>query len=186
MLVRDVMDKHLVSVVPETTVREIAQEIVDHQTPAAFVCVDGVVVGVVAHADILRRIFPSYEEFYDDLVHNMDFEEIEDHAHDIADLTARDVMNKRVLTVPTTMQIMKVAAWMLLQDVYRVAVVDDRDKLVGVVSRGDIFYHTMADELAKAGHIERRKRPRRNTVGRRKADTARNRKPKSLTMISAD
>lgn len=150
MLVRDVMTKDVLTVSPDDRVADVARKITQRHISGVFVTEEGRLVGKVSHSDLLRHIFPSYSEFYDDLVHSTDFEQIETRARDLVDRRARDVMEEETITVGPDTPILKVASWMLLKDVHRAAVVDEADKLLGVISRGDIFYHTIRQEMAAA------------------------------------
>lgn len=147
MKVADIMTTHPVSVKPTDRLGDVAKQITDRHISGVFVTDGGRLIGQISHKDVLKRIFPTYEEFYDDLTHNVDFEQIQSRAREMADLTAADVMTTAVETIGPDVPVMKVASWMLLKDVHRLAVVDASDKLIGVVSRGDVFYKTIEREM---------------------------------------
>lgn len=147
MKVADIMTKRVVSVHPGDTVERVAEKITERHISGVFVTEDGKLLGQISHRDVLERVFPTYQEFYDDLAHGHDFEAIQTRARQVARLTASEVMTTDVPTVDPDTHVMKVAAWMLLRDLHRLAVVDELGKLVGVISRGDVFYRTIHREM---------------------------------------
>ena len=147
MHVADIMTADVKTVGPFDRIKEAARLIVDHGISGVLVVEDGRLVGKVSHSDLLRRLFPTHKELYEDWAHNHDFEQIELRAGELADCTVEECMNVDVVTVSPDTPVLKVASWMLLKDVHRAAVVDDSDRLLGVVSRGDIFYSTLQSTL---------------------------------------
>jgi CBS domain-containing protein len=64
-------------------------------------------------------------------------------------LHARDIMNPKVITVPTTMDLHDLSKLLLEQAITGVPVVDDDGRLAGVISQTDLVYYnlTRGDEL---------------------------------------
>lgn len=147
MYVADIMTTRPVTARPTDRLSQVAKKITDRHISGVFVTQDDRLLGQISHRDVLQKIFPSYEEFYDDLAHNVDFEEIQSRAREMGDLMASEVMTQDVETVSPSVHVMKVASWMLLKDIHRLAVVDDDARLIGVVSRGDVFYKTIEQEM---------------------------------------
>lgn len=155
MHIRDVMKTDVVTVEPDDTVKQVADKIIQHQIGAVFVVSDDRLLGKISRQDLLEHVFPTQEEFYDDLVRNIDFEEIMHRAQELAEGSARDLMQPVTLTVDPDTHVMKVAAWMTLRGVHRVAVIDTDGRLCGVVSQGDIFDQTMSQEMATPARTSR-------------------------------
>lgn len=149
MLVRDIMTSPVLTVSPEERLETVSQLLVRRHISGVFVIDDGEVVGCLSHRDILRRVFPTPDELYEDMVHGVDFEEIQRRARELGPLTVSEVMNRDVLTVTPETHVMKLASLMLLRDRHRVAVVDEAGRLCGVASRGDVFYRTISAELGQ-------------------------------------
>ncbi len=135
----DIMSRDVVSVSPDTTLREIANLLVEHGISGVPV-VDraGRVVGIVSEADLLnsekRRVkLPRTALFGvfplpDDLVR----ETFDEGTH----LTAHDLMTRRVITLAADTAVRAVVSTMLERRVNRIPIVED-DKLVGIVTRND-------------------------------------------------
>jgi CBS domain-containing protein len=160
MLVGEVMTKDVITVSPTDRVRDAAKKIVDHKVSGVFVTDAGKLIGKISHRDLLRMIFPSQVEFYDDLVHNLDFDQIETRTGELIDQQVIEVMDDQIMKVRSDEHIMKVAAWMLIRKVHRAAVIDEYDNLLGVISRGDIFYSALQRETAKSKPAKTRARVR--------------------------
>lgn len=142
MYIRDIMTKTPATVRRTTPAAKVVESMSVKHINSLYVVEDGQMLGVITQSQILRHIFPSYQEFYNDLVHSIDFEEIGKRSSDLSSLTAADLMEPVSVTVTPDMPVMKVAAWMLIRDISCVPVIDGQGVFIGVVSRGDIFYHT--------------------------------------------
>lgn len=147
MRVADVMTSEPVTVGPEERVMKVAKLIADKHIGGVFVVKDGDVLGKVSRNDILQRVFPSHQEFYEDLIHNIDFDQIQHRARELAGLRAREVMQPAAISVNPDMHVMKAAALMMVRGIHRVPVVDSVGTFCGVVSRGDIFDQAIDAEL---------------------------------------
>jgi CBS domain-containing protein len=141
MTARDIMTTNVVSVGEEVTVAEVADLLVAHSFDAVpVVDATGRVLGLVSYDDLIRLVLP---EFLDDI----DLSFLPASAglfpgaggrEGLGDLKARDVMRRDELQeVPPGEPIAEVARLMLAEGVRRVVVVEE-DRLVGIVSRGDI------------------------------------------------
>lgn len=144
------MKTKVISVDPDDAVQSAVEKITKHQIGAVFVVSEGKLLGQISREDVLAHVLPSEQEFYDDLVHNLDFDHIQHRARELADLPARELMSPVNLTVEPDTPVMKVASWMSLRKIHRVAVVDDDGQLCGVASQGDIFDQVMKAEMAAA------------------------------------
>lgn len=153
MYVRDIMTTGAVTAGPEQKAADIARLIAENHINTVFILEEGRLVGEVSQHDLLRYLFPSYQEFYDDLVHSIDFQAMEERAQELSSYAARDVMRPVVLRATPDMPIMKLAAGMVMKEISCVPVVDRNEQFIGAVSRGDIFYHTVHDQLKGASPI---------------------------------
>lgn len=96
------------------------------------------VVGVVSEKDILKAMYPSYGEFYEDPISAMDFEKMEENFKDVNGLLIKDIMTSPPITAGPETPILKVGSLMILKRIRRVPIVDDEGKLLGIVSEGDV------------------------------------------------
>lgn len=136
----DVMTRDVVSLKPETPVRDIAQILDSHHISGApVVDSDGHVIGVVSEGDLIALADVMGEKrrswWLMVLVDENTLAREYARAHG---RTARDVMATEVITVSETTPLAEIARTLERNGIKRVPVVRDR-KLVGIVTRGDLL-----------------------------------------------
>lgn len=155
MLVRDLMKTDVVTIPKGTTWRKVAETLLERVISGAPVVeTDGRVIGVVSEKDVFRAIYPSYEEWYEGPQAYTDFLALEEEARRAQEKRVEDFMTKRLVSITSDTPILKVGALMVATGIHRVPVVD-AGKLVGMVSRRDIFrailrVHFGLDEKVRA------------------------------------
>lgn len=117
MLVRDVMTVGVVTVAPDTSVKEIAQLLLGARVSGVPVIEEGRLVGVVSESDIL----PLHEG---------------DPGHPIG--TAADVMTRKVVSLVEGMTVTEAARILQRHRVKR-APVTRGDRVVGIVTKADLL-----------------------------------------------
>lgn len=141
MKVKDVMSKNVVTVFPETSIKDVAKIVFSKKIQAVPV-VDhkGKMLGIVAESDILAKLYPSQREFVEDFVEASDFEEMEKKIHGVMELKAKDIMNKAAICTYPEVEIMKAASKMMVRRIGRLPVIDPvTSKLLGMISKGDVI-----------------------------------------------
>jgi CBS domain-containing protein len=136
MRVEQLMTTEVVTVPPETSLKEVARLLVTHRIAGLPVCdPDGRVVGVVSEADILWKEL-GLQEGRAGLV-----DRIIDSAYGRAEregaTTAAGAMSAPPITVSPSASVAQAAQLMIEHRVNRLPVVD-RDRLVGIVARADL------------------------------------------------
>lgn len=96
-------------------------------------------IGIITIEDILSKLYPSYGDSLKEFLNEANFEELEDKIGEIKDTTAQDIMNKEVYTAFSDDAILKAFSKMILKRVRQLPVIDYNDKLLGMVSKKDIF-----------------------------------------------
>lgn len=140
MKVKELMSKKVISVFPNASLSSIWKIIFKkniHGLPV--VDKNNTLVGIIAEEDLLAKLYPSYEEYMDDFRSASNFEEMEEKIGEIKRLKAEDVMNKRIyLTRPET-PILRALSKMIVRQVRQLPVIDEQRKLIGIVTKGDVF-----------------------------------------------
>ncbi|SEF17524.1 CBS domain-containing protein [Streptomyces sp. Ag109_O5-10] len=134
-IVGDVMTSPAVAVGRDARFRRIVRVMAEHGVSAVpVVSGGGKVVGVVSEADLLPR-----EEFRG--CEPTRFERIRRRSDlaKAAGTTAAELMSMPAVTVHPDVTLAQAARLMAVQHVKRLPVVDDEDRLRGVVSRGDLL-----------------------------------------------
>jgi CBS domain-containing protein len=145
MRVEQIMTRDVVRVAPDTPLKEVAALLVENRISGVPVCdAEGVVLGVVSEADILRKeegISPDFPRVVAWLLRRLDGDLRKIEAH-----TAADAMTRPALTVRPSQQAAEAARLMVDRNVNRIPVVVG-DKLAGIVSRADLVRaFTRSDE----------------------------------------
>jgi CBS domain-containing protein len=142
MIVAQLMTKDVLTVTPETPLKEVAALLAAHGISGVPVVVDGAVVGVVSDADILfkehglpeRRRFGARRRA----------------EAKIGAATVGEAMTTPAVTTTSRRHVDEVARLMTARGVKRLPVVD-RGELVGIVSRTDLVraFTRSDDEIAR-------------------------------------
>ena len=132
MQVLDLMTTEVIKVSPDTPIKEAAQLMFRHRVSGLPVVEDdGTLGGIITEADFLRMEVARGEA--------EDPQPIE---------SVSEVMSRGVVTVGPEEGIAEAAKIMVVQDVKRLPVVDDEERLLGIISRLDIVaVFTRPDEI---------------------------------------
>ncbi len=98
----------------------------------------GKLAGMISEVDILRAIYPSYAQYFEDPTELRDYEDLGRRYSTTANLQVKEVYNKRLITVETETPLLKALSIMLSQRIRRLPVVDKEGRLIGIISQGDI------------------------------------------------
>ena len=132
MQVVDLMTTDVIRVTPETGVKEAARLMFRHRVSGLpVVDSDGYLAGIVTEADFLRM-------------------EVAQHEADDPDSpeTVGELMSPGVVTINAAAPITEAAKIMVVQDVKRLPVVDDDNRMLGIISRLDVVaVFTRPDEV---------------------------------------
>jgi CBS domain-containing protein/rubredoxin len=130
---RDVMTPDPITLKPETSVHEAAQQLSEHRISGAPVSgADGSIAGIVSEYDLIAR----------------------------TGSTVREVMTRDVVSVPDTATVDRVRALLVTQRLKRVPVVDSSGRLVGLISRADLVRELAYRwQCRRCGNLVRARRP---------------------------
>lgn len=141
MIISDVMSKKVTVVKPDISLRELWKTIFKRRVNAVPV-VDAKkkMLGIITKDDILKLLYPDYEDLVEGLFSSYDFEEMEDRIHELNTKKVRDLMCKRVIFTREDTPIMRALSRMISKGVNQLPVLSrTSDTLVGIVAKGDIF-----------------------------------------------
>ena len=143
MTVKDIMTTKLITIRPETTLREITQLLLDnHISGLPVVDGQGNLVGIVSEGDLMYKEVasqsPDVLNIIGALIHTNGVQEYRQAANNLLGLTAADIMTEKVVSFSPDTSIKRVGQIMLEFHIKRVPIVEDK-KLVGIVSRADII-----------------------------------------------
>lgn len=138
MLAADVMTQNVITVSPDSEVREIASLLLEHGISAVPVVDDGgKVLGIVSEGDLMRRV-------ENDTARRKSWWLKLFAGHDAADYVkshgrrAHEIMTKDPITIAGDMPLHKISRLLEKHHIKRVPVVQE-GKLVGIVSRSNLL-----------------------------------------------
>ncbi|MGZ4393453.1 MAG: CBS domain-containing protein [Gaiellaceae bacterium] len=138
MIVRQIMSPNVITVTPETSLKELSSLLAKRRISGAPVVESGVVLGVVSETDVvLKEEAPLGEpaSFFRRRGHRRNREAL------LEATCVRDVMSTPAVTIEPWMSVSAAALLMVDRDVNRLPVVDREkpvEKLVGIVTRADV------------------------------------------------
>jgi CBS domain-containing protein len=143
--VADIMERDVISVHPETGVRELAELMHErHIGGAPVVDGEGRLVGIVTDGDLIAEEAdihaPAQIDIFGAIVYLGSFHKYEERLRKAVGATVGDVMTTKVHTVHPGDGVRKAATLMRDHKINRVPVVDEDGRLVGLVTRTDIVH----------------------------------------------
>lgn len=140
MLVKDIMVSKVISVKPNTPLSMVAKLISQFRISGMPVLnTNKELVGVLSEKDVIRAMYPSYDELIQDSLASRDFEGLEDRYQDLWQVEAQNVMAKNVISVDPQTPVLKAGSIMIRKGIRRLPVMDkESNALVGVITLGDI------------------------------------------------
>lgn len=141
MKVRDVMSRRVITIGPDTTLRELWKTIFKARINAITVIdKQKELLGIISREDVLKLLYPNYEDLIEDFFSITDFEEMEKRLDALGSKKARDIMSKRVVFTREDTPIMRALSRMIVRRLSQLPVLDNDNCVVGMVTKGDIFY----------------------------------------------
>jgi CBS domain-containing protein len=139
MLVKQVMTTDIITLNDTTTFYEAAKTLLEkHISGAPVVDTEGNLVGVLSEKDLFKALYPTSADFYGSSKKYIIGQDLEENAKNASNKTVGEFMSRRLITATPETDILRVGGLMVATGVHRVPVVDG-EKLVGMVSRGDIY-----------------------------------------------
>ncbi len=149
MVVRDIMNQSLKTAKPDTLIKDIASLMcLNEISGVPVVDDDGILTGILSEKDIFKAMFPQTADIVaDGLKHN--YETSESCYVDILDKSAGDLMTQTVASVSPDMPLLKAVTMMCARNIRRIPVTDKNNKLVGIISIGDVHKAIFQENLLK-------------------------------------
>ena len=150
MIVKDIMNTAIKTANPETLIKDIASMMCFNKISGVPVIdSDEKLIGVLSEKDILKAMFPDVEQFMQEGA-KPDFESIEADYKTLLDKKAADLMTQTVASVSADMPLLKAASLMCVKKIRRIPVTDYENKLIGIISIGDVHKAIFQDCLMKS------------------------------------
>ena len=158
MKVHEIMKTKVVTIPESATYQEAAHILHSHTVSGApVVSDDNKLVGVLSEKDLFRVLYPFYSSYHEHPEMYTDHEAREYKIDEVKHKGIEDFISQEVHTAEPHMPVMKVGGLLLAKGIHRMPVVEtdsaaDSDhephgKLIGIVSRRDIYTRVVADHL---------------------------------------
>lgn len=150
MIIKDIMRTNVITVNPDTEIKEIARTLYENNISGVPVIDSNEkLVGIVSEGDLLHKETnpraPQAFGFLGALIfYRKSVKQYESDFKKLIALTASEIMTKKVITIPKDAPIEDAASAMINNNIKRLPVVED-GKLIGIVSRMDIIKTLIED-----------------------------------------
>ena len=150
MIVQDIMNTAVKTANADTLIKDIASIMCFNKISGVPVIdKDEKLIGVLSEKDILKAMFPDVEQFMQEGA-KPDFESIEADYKGLLDKKAQEFMTQTVASVTPEMPLLKAASLMCVKKIRRIPVTDKNNKLIGIISIGDVHKAIFQDSLLKS------------------------------------
>jgi CBS domain-containing protein len=144
MQVREIMTRDVITARLDTSVIAIARIFRDNAISGVpVVDEEGTVVGIITELDLIARHarphFPTYIAFLDSIIYLESTKRYRESVRHILATKAGELMTTPVVTVGPETDVQDLATLMVERRVNPVPVVEDEDRLVGIVSHTDLL-----------------------------------------------
>lgn len=147
MKVSDVMQENVEFITPESSILEASRLIFGRGINGLPVCRNMKIVGFITERDILAKFYPSMQEYVEDPIHSSDFEGMEDRVSEILEMSVDKIMTEKPVTVTANTPLLRAQSLMFVEKVGRLPVVDEHGKLLGILSKSDIFRAVVGQKI---------------------------------------
>ncbi len=144
MQIKDIMVTDVITVSTSDSVEQCAKLLQENNISGLPVLDEGgKVAGIVTEGDLIRRASrikaPGYLEILGGLIYLGSPSKFVEELQRAMSLEAGQLMSKDVISVKPEESVEEAATLMVEKGISRLPVIDDEDKLVGIVSRRDIM-----------------------------------------------
>ena len=148
--VADIMSRDLIMVKPQTPIKEAIKILAERNISGLPVVDDaGKLVGVLSETDLLWQetgVEPRlYIMFLDSVIYLENPARYDQELHKALGQTVGEVMSTNPITVKPDQPLRKAAKLMQEKSIRRLAVTDDEDKVIGILTTGDIVRAMVAE-----------------------------------------
>lgn len=141
---RDVMTQDVITVQPDTPIRELAQIFLTHGISGVpVVDLDGKVLGIATESDLIfhskRLKVPTVLTILDSFIFLDSPEKMEKELRKIAAASVSDVYSSPPLTITPDTPLDEIASLMTEKQVHTLPVLDETGKMIGIIGKKDII-----------------------------------------------
>jgi len=140
LLARDIMTRKVITIGKDATVSELVRRLLRYKISGVpIVNEKNELIGIVSEEDIIIKIsslpFPiSFSYAFLD-----NFESYTKSTKEFMETRVEDIMSKKIKTAGENMTLSKVVNIMINNNINRIPIVDEKNKLTGIITRADVM-----------------------------------------------
>lgn len=151
MLIKDIMTPDVMTVREDDTVEKCANLLSTHDLSGLpVVDKNNQVTGIITEGDLIRRASrikaPAFLELLGGIIYLEDPNKFIDDVKRSMSHTVKNVMSDDVTTIHSDVEVEAAATLLVRKKIKRLPVVDEQEKLIGIVSRKDIMHYLFDTE----------------------------------------
>lgn len=157
MKVQDIMTQNVITIKDTDTVENCAKLLYEHDISSMpVVNEEGDLVGIISEKDLIKRAsriqVPNVIELLGGFIYLNNPNKFMDEVKSAMALIVEEMMTKKVITIKADETMEEAATIIVDKGIKRLPVLDENDKLVGIIARRDIMKHLLfkAQELGKS------------------------------------
>lgn len=147
---KEIMTTDVITIDPETSVKEAANIMSDNDISGLPVVKNGELVGIVTENDLIikdkKLHFPEYINVIGGIIYLESYKKFEKEFKKFIAIKVGELMTEDVITANPDDPIEELATTMHQENVNRLPVVDNAGQLIGIVTRGNIVKHIALEE----------------------------------------
>ena len=149
--VADIMSREPILARPEMSLNEAIKILAEKRISGLPVVNEaGKLVGVISETDLMWKETgatpPAYIMLLDSVIYLQNPAQYERDLHKVLGQTVGEVMSGNPVTIQPDKSLQEAARLMHERKIHRLPVLDDREQLIGILTRGDIVRAMAADE----------------------------------------
>jgi CBS domain-containing protein len=147
MKIKDIMIKRVITVKSGMTLEQAAEILVKNNISGApVVNKNGKLIGVISEKDLFQALYPNFRDIIFDLKLLLSKNKIKNRIEKKKKIIIDKIMTEKPIVIDENAPVLKAGSLMLAERIHRIPVVR-KNKLVGIVSRRDIFRKLLKADL---------------------------------------
>jgi CBS domain-containing protein len=141
--VKDIMIKEVIAIQKDASVEELSSLLIENKISGVPVVDEsGKLVGIATEGDLIIKDsdlhFPRYFKLLDGIIYLDSLNKFKKNLKKYLGTKVKDVMTTNIKTVKEDTPVSEAANLMIRYNINRLPVMDDKDNMVGIVTRADI------------------------------------------------
>jgi CBS domain-containing protein len=149
VVAKDIMTTDVITVDPETSVKDAANIMSEHGISGLPVVKDNKLVGIVTENDLIikdkKLHFPEYINVLGGIIYLESYKKFEEEFKKFTAVKVKELMTTDVITANPEDSIEDLATIMHQKNINRIPVVDNAGQMIGIVTRNNIVKHIASE-----------------------------------------